>query len=71
MSSNDEKRELRKDLLLASSMVSAGFVLSGLSLAEIAVRNPQTAQATQPLQSTPGADTNLPRRRQPARGRPS
>jgi hypothetical protein len=57
MSSNDEKRDLRKDLLLASTMVAAGFVLSGLSLAEIAVRNPQMAQATQPLQSTPGAET--------------
>jgi hypothetical protein len=56
MSSNDGKRDLRKDLLLASTMV-AGLVVSDLSLAEIAVRNPQMAQATQPLQSTPGAET--------------
>jgi hypothetical protein len=56
MSSNVGKRDLRKDLLLASTMV-AGLVVSDLSLAEIAVRNPQMAQATQPLQSTPGAET--------------
>jgi hypothetical protein len=57
MSSNDGKRGLRKDLLLASTMVAAGFLVSGLSLAEITVHNPQMAQATQPLQSTPGAET--------------
>jgi hypothetical protein len=56
MSSNDRKRDLRKALLAVSTMVAAGVVLSGLSLAEI-VRNPQMAQATQPLQSTPGAET--------------
>jgi hypothetical protein len=56
MSPNDGKRGLRKDLLLASTMV-AGLVGSDLSLAEIAVRNPQMAQATHPLQSTPGAET--------------
>jgi hypothetical protein len=56
MSSNVGKRDLRKDLLLASTMVAAGLVVSGFSLAEI-IRNPQMAQATQPLQSTPGAET--------------
>ena len=45
---------MRKDLLLASTMV-AGLIVSDLSLAEIAVRNPQMAQATQPLQSSPAA----------------
>jgi hypothetical protein len=56
MSSNDGKRDLREALLLASIMVAGGLVISGLSLAEIA-HNPQMAQATQPLQSTPGAET--------------
>jgi hypothetical protein len=56
MSSNVGKRDLRKDLLLASTMVAAGLAVSGFSLAEI-IRNPQMAQATQPLQSTPGAET--------------
>ena len=56
MSSNVGKRDLGKDLLLASTMVAAGLMVSGFSLAEI-IRNPQMAQATQPLQSTPGAET--------------
>jgi hypothetical protein len=57
MSQYNTKRSLRNDLLLASVMVAAGISLSGLSLAVIAVRDPQVAQATQPLQSTPGAET--------------
>jgi hypothetical protein len=38
-------------------MVAAGLALSGFSLGVIVVRDPQMAQATQPLQSTPGAET--------------
>jgi hypothetical protein len=57
MSPDDRKRAYWKDLLLASALVTAGLVISGLSLAELPVRGPQMAQATQPLQSTPGADT--------------
>jgi hypothetical protein len=45
-------------MLLAGVMVAAGLVMSGVSLAQLAVRpHPQLAQATQPLQSTPGAET--------------
>jgi len=57
MSLDDRKRGYRNDLLLASVMVAAGISLSGLSLVVIAVHDPQMAQATQPLQSTPGAET--------------
>jgi hypothetical protein len=57
MSPDDSKRAYRKDLLLASAMVAIGLAVTGLSLAEIKAGNPQLAQATQPLQSTPGADT--------------
>ena len=57
MSPEDRKRNYRKDLLLASMLVATGLVISTLSMNEIA-RNPQVlAQATPPLQSTPGADT--------------
>ena len=57
MSPEDRKRNYRKDLLLASMLVATGLVISTLSLNEIA-RNPQVlAQATPPLQSTPGAET--------------
>jgi hypothetical protein len=57
MSLDEKKRGYRNDLLLVSAMVAAGIVMSGLSLAEIAVHDPQMAQATQPLQSTPGAES--------------
>ena len=36
MSPDDSKRSYRNDLLLASAMVAAGLVVSGLSLAQIA-----------------------------------
>jgi len=57
MSSNDGNRDLRNGLLMSFAMVAAGLVIPDLSLAEIAVHNRQMAQATQPLQSTPGAET--------------
>jgi hypothetical protein len=57
MSPDDSKRAYRKDLLLASAIVAVGLAVSGLSLAELKASNPQMAQATQPLQSTPGAET--------------
>jgi hypothetical protein len=44
-------------MLLASAMIAVGLAVSGVSLAEIAARgSQQMAQATQPLQSTPGAE---------------
>jgi hypothetical protein len=54
---HDSRRIYRKELLLASAMVAVGLVVTGLSLAELETGNPQVAQATQPLQSTPGAET--------------
>jgi hypothetical protein len=45
-------------MLLAGAMVVAGFAMSGISAAQLlTTRHPQMAQATQPLQSTPGAET--------------
>jgi hypothetical protein len=58
MSSDDRRRGLGRDLLLASLLVAAGSVLSGLSLIELAKSNVHTAQATQPLQSSPPAATD-------------
>ena len=58
MPADDRKRSLRKDLLLAAVMVAAGLSVSGLALTQLrAAHTSQMAQATQPLQSTPGADT--------------
>ena len=58
MASADRKRTYRKDMLLAGAMVVAGLAISGISAAELlTTRHPQMAQATQPLQSTPGAES--------------
>ena len=56
MSPDDSKRAYRRELLLASAMVAAGLVVFGLSAIQLTARDPQMAQATQPLQSTPGAE---------------
>jgi hypothetical protein len=58
MSPDDSKRAYRKDLLLASAMVAVGLAIFGVSVVQLKDKSPQQmAQATQPLQSTPGADT--------------
>lgn len=57
MSPDDRKRAYRKDFLLASVMIAGGLVISGASLMDLTVREPRVAQATPPLQSTPGAET--------------
>jgi hypothetical protein len=58
MSVDNSKRNSRKDFLLAAALVTTGLVITGLSLTELRARDPQQlAQATQPLQSTPGAET--------------
>jgi hypothetical protein len=45
-------------MLLAGVMVIAGFAMSGFAAAQLLhTRHQQMAQATQPLQSTPGAET--------------
>jgi hypothetical protein len=56
MPPDDGKRAYRRDLLLASARVVAGLTVFGLSVAQLQPRT-QLAQATQPLQSTPGAET--------------
>jgi hypothetical protein len=72
MSPDDRKRAYRKDLLLASAMVAVGLVVSGLSLTELAVRNPEMAQATQPMQSSPpAAPNNTPAESKPGGERPT
>jgi hypothetical protein len=58
MNPNARKRALGKDFLLASLVVTAGLLLSGVSLIELAKSNVQMAQGTQPLQSSPPAAPN-------------
>jgi len=69
MSSDDRKRAYRRDLLLASAMVAGGLAIFGLSVAQLVARNPQMAQATQPLQSSP-TPTPAPQENPPAESKP-
>jgi hypothetical protein len=57
MTPNQNKRSFKIDLLLAGVMVVAGLTVSGVSLVRLANSDLQVAQATHPLQSTPGADS--------------
>jgi hypothetical protein len=68
MSPDDRKRAYRTDMLLASAMVVAGLAISAVAVAQLKASNPpsQMAQATQPLQSTPGAETKPPAPAEPA-----
>jgi hypothetical protein len=66
MNPNARKRALGKDFLLASLVVTAGLLLSGVSLIELAKSNVQMAQGTQPLQSSPPAAPNA----EPAESKP-
>jgi hypothetical protein len=72
MNPNPGKRASRRDFLLASLLVTAGLVLSGLSLIELAKGNVHMAQATQPLQSSPpAAPTGEPAESKPGGTRPT
>jgi len=49
------RRAYRTEMLLASAMIIAGLTMSAAALAQLAPHQTQMAQATPPLQSTPGA----------------
>lgn len=58
MASENGKRSLRGEFAFAAMLVAAGLAITVLSLAQIRAGDPpQLAQATPPLQSTPGAET--------------
>lgn len=60
------KRTYRNEMLLAGVMVIAGLGISAASLAQLAPDHAQMAQATPPLQSTPGAESKPPAPADPA-----
>ena len=67
MTSNDDKRRLKRDLMIACSLFAAGVVVSGMSLARIrAESRMDLAQATRPLQGTPSDEQGKP----PAEAKP-
>jgi hypothetical protein len=54
MTPEQNKRAYRKEMLLASAMFTAGLLICGFSLADIAAgHSRELAQATPPLQGTP------------------
>jgi hypothetical protein len=55
----DTRRDMKRDLLIAGALIAAGLTITAVSFAQIAATNgtPRIAQATQPLQSTPGAES--------------
>jgi hypothetical protein len=60
MATDDHKRTLRTEVLLAASLIAGGLVITALSLAQIRAGSDRihTAQATQPLQGTPAPEAN-------------
>jgi hypothetical protein len=68
---DDRKRTYRRDLLVASVMVAAGLVMFGASVVQLKARNPQMAQATQPLQASPPSQGNAPAESKPGGERPT
>ncbi|MBR0717932.1 hypothetical protein [Bradyrhizobium liaoningense] len=72
MTGKDDKRSVRRDLLMAGALFVAGVVVSGLSIAQIRAQNRHMAQATQPLQGTPSDDqTRTPAESKPGGDRPT
>src|SRR4051812_8624304 len=67
------KRKLKLDFVIACSMLAAGVVISGVSIAKIhAEGRMELAQATQPLQGTPSDDqSKMPAEAKPGGDRPT
>lgn len=54
----DTKRAVRSEFIVATVLVGMGLAMIGMSLSHMRPATAQNmAQATQPLQSTPGAET--------------
>ncbi len=73
MTGNDDKRRLKRDLMIACSLFAAGVVVSGMSLARIRAENRmELAQGTKPLQGTPSDDqSKVPAEAKPGGDRPT
>ena len=72
MALNDKTRAFRRDMLIASAMIAAGFGISVFSVAELKAGAPKMAQATQPLQaSPPSSQDTAPAESKPGGERPT
>ena len=73
MASHDDKRKIRRELLIGCALFAVGVLVSGLSLVQIRAENQeQTAQATPPLKGAPADDQNkTPAESKPGGDRPT
>jgi hypothetical protein len=72
MSPDRRKRTLRLELWIAATLVVAGLLISGVSIADLEAHNlQQMAQGTPPLQSSPPAETTAPAESKPGGTRPT
>jgi hypothetical protein len=71
MMSPDRKRALTKELLLSLALVSAGLLISAISLSELKAEHPKMAQGTPPLQSSSPSENNAPAESKPGGTRPT
>ena len=73
MPSQDNKRRLKLDFVIAGSLLAAGIAVSVMSLAQIRAESRlELAQATQPLQGTPSDDQGkMPAEAKPGGDRPT
>jgi hypothetical protein len=75
MPTDERKTSIKRHLALAAALVAAGFVMSGLSLAEIVARPQHLAEntpGTPPLQATPApAQSSKPAESKPGGTRPT
>jgi len=70
--SPDKDHVLRRDLLVAATLVGAGLVISAISLTGLRAERPHLAQATQPLQPAPPAEnSSAPAESKPGGTRPT
>jgi hypothetical protein len=53
----DKDHVLRKELLVAATLVGVGLLISAISLTQLRAERPQLAQATQPPQPLPPAES--------------
>jgi hypothetical protein len=81
MSPEEQKRALRQDikreLWIASTLIVAGLLVSGVSLADLEAHNlrqmaqERIAQGTPPLQTSPPVENNAPAESKPGGTRPT
>jgi hypothetical protein len=70
--SAEQRKGVRRDWLLAATLVAAGFLMCGLSLVELRARSPQElAQATPTPQGSPSNEPAPPAESKPGGTRPT